>query len=434
MNQIHKSKIEKMLAEEFCCTPAQLNGNGVLYTVKSHTEKPFLKILAYRNCVTVCTSEDIAGDIRRLLRNKNRDEIFELPFVYGQTIHYIPDHVPTGGNSIPSDFHCEILFGNDIRSLNGLTGFENSLAFDGDGGTAAQAAYIARDGGKIIGAAGAAKTLADGVWEVGGDVREGYRNKGIASGLVSGLTKELQERDIVPFYSASVTNIGSQMVAARCGYIPCWVDTFGTTLDGSFAYQDIVDALSGELTHDVRANAEFAVSLADSGDLPRILQIYGRARRFMKESGNTSQWKDGFPPESLLAEDIRAGHLYVVRDVKDKTIHGVFAFIIGDDPTYARIEQGRWLSDTEYGTLHRVAGDGTVHGIFAAAVAFCEEKVSHLRIDTHEDNHVMQHLIVKSGFQKCGIIHVEDGSPRIAYEKGAEGEKDQGEGAFAVCV
>lgn len=40
-----------------------------------------------------------------------------------------------------------------------------------------------------------------------------------------------------------------------------------------------------------------------------------------------------------------------------------------------------------------------------------------MRIDTHENNKVMQHLIKKNGFQECGIIYVEDGSPRIAYEK-----------------
>lgn len=44
MNPIYKSKIEKMLSKEFCCTPAQLNGKGTVYTVKSHTEKPYLKI------------------------------------------------------------------------------------------------------------------------------------------------------------------------------------------------------------------------------------------------------------------------------------------------------------------------------------------------------------------------------------------------------
>lgn len=28
----------------------------------------------------------------------------------------------------------------------------------------------------------------------------------------------------------------------------------------------------------------------------------------------------------------------------------------------------------------------------------------------------MRHLIEKSGFAECGIIRVEDGSPRIAYQ------------------
>ena len=63
------------------------------------------------------------------------------------------------------------------------------------------------------------------------------------------------------------------------------------------------------------------------------------------------------------------------------------------------------------------AGDGEVHGIFEEIVSFCEKNIAHLRIDTHEDNKIMQHLIEKNGFVKCGIIHVADGSPRIAYEK-----------------
>ena len=50
-------------------------------------------------------------------------------------------------------------------------------------------------------------------------------------------------------------------------------------------------------------------------------------------------------------------------------------------------------------------------------VAFCEKQIPHLRIDTHEDNKVMQHLIEKNGFKKCGIVYVEDGTERFAYEK-----------------
>lgn len=119
--------------------------------------------------------------------------------------------------------------------------------------------------------------------------------------------------------------------------------------------------------------------------------------------------------KEVLEADIRAGQLYVVRQGNRMT--GVFALVIGKDPTYAQIEQGAWISESEYGTLHRVAGDGTVHGLFRRIVLFSEEKIGHLRIDTHADNHIMQHLILKNGFEQCGIIHIADGSERIAYEK-----------------
>lgn len=157
------------------------------------------------------------------------------------------------------------------------------------------------------------------------------------------------------------------------------------------------------------------INRAEMEELPEILPIYAYARNFMKENGNASQWKDDFPPEQLLVNDIRDGNLYVIKE--GNTIHAVFAFLTGVEPTYSVIEQGGWLSDTEYGTLHRIAKDGTVHGIFDRIVAFCGQKIGHLRIDTHRDNHVMQHLIRKNGFQECGIIYVADGSPRIAYEK-----------------
>lgn len=150
-------------------------------------------------------------------------------------------------------------------------------------------------------------------------------------------------------------------------------------------------------------------------DLPAILNIYECARDFMIRSGNPHQWANGYPQTELLLQDIERGDLYLCRS--DRNIYGVFAFIIGEDTTYLKIEDGAWRSDTPYGTIHRIAGDGSKKGIFAEAVSFCENKIPHLRIDTHNDNHVMQHLVLKYGFQKCGTIYVSDHSPRIAYEK-----------------
>lgn len=97
---------------------------------------------------------------------------------------------------------------------------------------------------------------------------------------------------------------------------------------------------------------------AQQADFSRICEIYAIARAFMARTGNAAQWGDSFPPEELLREDIRLGRLYVVEE--EGTVHGAFAFLLGEDPTYQVIEGGAWKSDAPYGTLHRVAGSGEV--------------------------------------------------------------------------
>ena len=151
------------------------------------------------------------------------------------------------------------------------------------------------------------------------------------------------------------------------------------------------------------------------GDLPQILQIYAHAREAMAASGNPTQWGDNFPPQELLEEDIDSNRLFVY--VVNGQLLGVFAFILGADPTYQVIEGGAWKSAAPYGTLHRVAGSGEVRGLFGQMVDYAWGVIPHLRIDTHENNAVMRHLVEKHGFQRCGVIYTDDGTPRIAFER-----------------
>lgn len=146
-------------------------------------------------------------------------------------------------------------------------------------------------------------------------------------------------------------------------------------------------------------------------DMQDVLKIYEDARAFMVANGNPTQWHDGYPRQELLETDVALNRLYVVE--QGNRICGVFVFFIGDDPTYAYIE-GSWRSTEPYGVIHRIAGNGG--GIFFAALEFCKSKCSHIRIDTHANNRPMQHVVEKAGFSKRGIIYVEDGSPRIAYD------------------
>ena len=155
---------------------------------------------------------------------------------------------------------------------------------------------------------------------------------------------------------------------------------------------------------------------ARRSDLEQILKIYARAREAMAASGNSSQWGDSYPPKEMLEEDIDANRLFIY--TVNGQLEAVFAFILGPDPTYARIQGGRWLNDTlPYGTIHRLASAGHRKGIATDVITWCLEHCESLRADTHEDNKIMQHLLEKNGFTRCGIIHVRDGSPRYAYQK-----------------
>lgn len=152
---------------------------------------------------------------------------------------------------------------------------------------------------------------------------------------------------------------------------------------------------------------------AEMKDLPGILPIFEAAREFMRESGNASQWTGGYPSEEIISDDISSGNFYV--EENEGKIRGCFAFITGPEPTYQNID-GEWLSDEPYGTIHRLASSGEVKGMADRCIAFCRARVSNLRADTHENNRIMQKLLLRNGFRYCGIIRVRDGSERLAYQ------------------
>ena len=153
---------------------------------------------------------------------------------------------------------------------------------------------------------------------------------------------------------------------------------------------------------------------ATTNDLPQILPVYATARQYMRDHGNTVQWDGIDAPEPKLDRDIQLGQLYVL---EEDEIHAVFAFIIGDDPLYARIEDGAWHSDQPYGTIHRLGSDGKTHNVLSKVMDWAMTQIDHLRADTHASNATVQHALHNCGFMRQGIIYVEDGTPRIAYEK-----------------
>ncbi len=159
---------------------------------------------------------------------------------------------------------------------------------------------------------------------------------------------------------------------------------------------------------------------ATTDDLPAMRRMYDHSRALMRANGNATQWVNGYPDEALLRDDIARGVSFVIEEAADGDLTpiGCFAFIVGDDPSYHIIEQGSWSeNEVPYGTIHRLACAPNRHGVAACCLEFCDRHAPSLRLDTHKDNLVMQHIAASAGFSYRGIIHVADGTPRLAYQR-----------------
>jgi len=149
-------------------------------------------------------------------------------------------------------------------------------------------------------------------------------------------------------------------------------------------------------------------------DLPIVMDIYEQARAMMRESGNPNQWKDDRPSQEQIIRDIdqRVSYVYEI----DGTIVAVFYFNVQTDPTYSKID-GQWLNDGPYGVVHRIARARDAKGVGAFCLNWCFAAHPNIRIDTHRDNAPMLKLLDKLGFVYCGIIWIENGDERMAFQK-----------------
>lgn len=152
-------------------------------------------------------------------------------------------------------------------------------------------------------------------------------------------------------------------------------------------------------------------------DIPVMLAMIAHSRQLMRAAGNSVQWTGGYPGEEELRRDIALGYSRIIEE--EGHAIGTFALIEGVEPTYGIIEEGLWMDDTTpYATVHRLACTEDVHGIGDTCLAYCDAAGGAcLRADTHERNGAMRHLLEKYGYTQCGTVFMDDGSPRVAYQK-----------------
>lgn len=159
-------------------------------------------------------------------------------------------------------------------------------------------------------------------------------------------------------------------------------------------------------------------------DVKSIMPIFEEARGTIAALG-IDQWQNGYPSEEVILADVEKEQSYLC-DL-DGNICGTFAMLTDGEPTYDKIYDGQWLTgddSRDYIAIHRVAVSVTSRGSglsgriigYAADFAVSMNRKS-LRIDTHRGNVVMRRMLEKNGFQFCGIVYLENGDERVAYEK-----------------
>lgn len=156
-------------------------------------------------------------------------------------------------------------------------------------------------------------------------------------------------------------------------------------------------------------------------DIPEIINIINEGKEALKLMG-IDQWQDGYPNEETIRQDIENNEAYILEENGEVLAYGMLSFAL--EKTYEKIYEGEWLSNKEYATIHRTVvkstgkGRGLSHILLGNMEKICLEKNCHsIKVDTHRDNKIMQNTLLKNSYKYCGIIYLEDGSERLAYEK-----------------
>ncbi|NLL66093.1 MAG: GNAT family N-acetyltransferase [Clostridiaceae bacterium] len=160
---------------------------------------------------------------------------------------------------------------------------------------------------------------------------------------------------------------------------------------------------------------------ATLADIDRILEIIKQAKEYLRNAG-VNQWQNDYPDRNILESDIDRKIGYVL--INDAAIVATVAVSFNDEKTYEKIYEGNWITDDEYAVIHRIAVDNNFKGqrlssiIISKVEEICLNRNIHsIKVDTHRKNVSMRKMLSNNDFKYCGIIYLEDGSERVAYEK-----------------
>lgn len=163
------------------------------------------------------------------------------------------------------------------------------------------------------------------------------------------------------------------------------------------------------------------IRLAEQTDVLEILTIFTQTRAYFKAQ-NIDQWQGDYPGIPDILKDIELKQCYVA--VEKDVIIGVIVLSLQAEGSYETLMGGSWNSQEPYTVIHRLAinNDYQGRGTSLELLAYADElTLAHgrevIRTDTHLANDGMRYILTKTGYRYTGRLFLDDGSPRIGYDK-----------------
>ena len=233
--------MQKQLAADMNCTVADLNGEKDSLVFVDYRENPgrrpfprgsqHFELLLMGGAIIVSATPKIMQIVRPQLEGEGRDNAFAMPFVHGHTLYYLPDLSEIKTMPAPAGFEFELAGREQMAELYKTEGFKNALGYDLNHARPDVLAVCARHESRLVGIAGASADC-EKMWQVGMDVLPEFRNRGLAAYIINRLTLEVLKLGLVPYYGTASSNIASQRVAHRAGYLPAWVCAYHGRFEG----------------------------------------------------------------------------------------------------------------------------------------------------------------------------------------------------------
>jgi len=234
--------IKKQLAIEYNCSVNDFSSSdNIITSSKNSKEKRhyingtfFFQMVTFGDNVVITANENIHDWLKEYTKDKKGHLLFEHNNLieidkklnnYNKKLWQTHHMFLSYREILPKDINIKIKWfeNEEIHQFYDTKMFPNALCTKYNPKRPDVLAVAACDEGKIIGMAGCSADTPL-LWQIGIDVNENYRGKGIGTHLVTVIKKETEKRGKIPFYGTSLSNLHSWAIALNSGFTPAWIE------------------------------------------------------------------------------------------------------------------------------------------------------------------------------------------------------------------